>query len=113
MEILTLILNALPYIIITLILLGGAVAMIANQRKSAKEWLLLAVCAAEKELGGGLGKLKLRTTFEAFVKNFPFLAKFVSFETFSKWVDVSLDEMKKLLETNKKIEEYVKGEENG
>ena len=107
---LSLILGYLPMILVVVILIGGAIALILNQRKSAKEWLLLAVCTAEKELGGGLGKLKLRSSFEAFVKTFPLLSKFITFETFSSWVDVALDEMKKMLVENKKVEEYVNGE---
>lgn len=111
MEVLTLIMSYLPYLIIALILIGGAIALINNQEKSAREWLLLAVTEAEKTLGGGTGKLKIRACFEQFVTIFPVLSKFISFETFSSWVDISLEEMKKMLETNKKIEEYVKGDE--
>lgn len=111
MEILTFILNSLPYIIVAIILIGGLIALIVNQRKSVKQWLLLAVTEAEKALGSGTGRLKLRQVYQAFISNFGLFAKFVSFETFEKWVDTSLDELKELLETNKKVEMYVKGEE--
>lgn len=111
MEILSMILGYLPYIIISLILIGGVIALVINSRKSVKQWLLLAVCAAEKELGSGTGSLKLRTCYESFIKYFPMFSKFVTFEVFSKWVDEALVQMKKMLETNKKVEEYIKGDE--
>lgn len=111
MEVLTIILNALPYIIVGIMLIGGLIALILNQRKSVKEWLLLAVAEAEKALGSGTGKLKLRQVYQSFIDTWGIFAKFVTFETFEKWVDISLEELKKLLETNKKVEVYVKGEE--
>lgn len=106
------ILNYIPYIIVLLILAGGAVAAALNQRKSAKEWLLLAVTEAEKALGGGTGKLKLRQVYQQFITTFGLFAKFVRFETFEIWVSESLEQMKKMLESNKKVEEYVKGDDN-
>lgn len=111
MEILSMILGYLPMVLVILILIGGVIALVANQRKSAREWLLLAVTEAEKALGGGTGKLKLRQTYQAFIQNFGLFARFVTFETFESWVNESLEQMKKMLETNKKVEEYVKGDE--
>lgn len=113
MEIIPIILGYLPFVIVAIILIGGIIALVANQKKSAKEWLLLAVTEAEKALGGGTGKLKLRQVYQAFITNFGLFAKYVKFETFEVWVSESLEQMKQLLESNKKIEEYVKGDENG
>lgn len=104
--------NYLPLIIIILILVGGAVAAIHNEKKSAKEWLLLAVTEAEKMLGDGTGVLKIRSAFAEFVKTFPLLAKIVTFERFSKWVDISLAQMKKMLKDNIKVAEYVGTKDN-
>ena len=81
----------------------------AEQRKKVKEWLLLAVTEAEKELGSGTGKLKLRQTYDLFIQRFPALAMAVSFDTFSLWVDEALEEMRKLLKENKTVRELVKG----
>jgi len=78
-----------------------------EQISKIKEWLLLAVTQAEKELGSGTGALKLRTVYDLFITKFPIAAKIVSFETFSLWVDEALDEMKKLLETNTAINTFV------
>lgn len=110
MEIITTVLGWLPTFVVLLILIGGATALIAGNSRSAREWLLLAVTESEKALGSGTGQLKLRATYEAFIKNFPLLSKFISFGTFSSWVDVSLAEMRKMLETSSGADKYVKGD---
>lgn len=79
-----------------------------TQREKVKEWLLWAVMQAEKELGGGTGKLKLRRAYDLFVQRFPAVAMAVSFDTFSMWVDESLKEMQNLLKTNDSIEKIMK-----
>lgn len=109
MDILTLILSFMPYAVILVVLICGAIAFFKS-RKGAKAWLLYAVTEAEKALGGGTGRLKIRACFEQFVKLFPMLSKFISFETFSSWVDVALDEMKEMLKSNPKVKEYVSEE---
>ncbi len=63
------------------------------QIEKVKAWLLWAVTNAEKELGGGTGKLKLRQV-----------------DTFSQWVEDALAEMRKMLDENKAAE-LVKGAE--
>ena len=101
-------------IIAVLIVAGFAVYKFAglptkSQVAKIKEWLLFAVTKAEQELGEKTGQLKLRTVYDLFVSKFPTTAKLVSFETFSRWVDEALIEMKKMLENNKQIETIVKG----
>ena len=101
-------------IIAVLIVAGFAVYKFAglptkSQVAKIKEWLLFAVTKAERELGEKTGQLKLRTVYDLFVSKFPTTAKLVSFETFSRWVDEALVEMKKMLENNKQIENIVKG----
>lgn len=105
-------------VIVGVILIVGGICFIINQKKSIKEWLVLAVTEAEKALGSKTGRLKLRLVFENFVKLFPFFSKFVSFVKFSKWVDIALDQMKVMLTSNKEVQEYVtpeteKGDSNG
>lgn len=78
-----------------------------EQVAKIKEWLLWAVIQAEKDLGGGTGALKLRYVYDLFVTTFPDVAKIISFELFSKWVDEVLVQMKHLLETNFDIKYYV------
>ena len=72
-----------------------------------KEWLKWAVSIAEKELGGGVGQLKLRQVYDMAIKEFPWLATTVSFETFSAWVDEALEWMKSQIEVNKMITNYI------
>lgn len=78
-----------------------------EQLTKIKEWLLYAVTKAESELGGGTGKLKLRTVYDMFIAKFPMTAKFITFEQFSILVDAALEEMRKMLETNQNIKELV------
>ena len=80
-----------------------------KQLEKVKEWLLLAVIEAEKQLGGGTGKLKLRFVYDMFIEKFKFLSMLVSFEAFGLMVDEALDKMKEMLETNKQIKVYVEG----
>lgn len=79
----------------------------SEQLKQVREWLLWAVTIAEKELGGGTGKLKLRYVYDSFVVKFPWIAKVMSFTLFSDLVDDALIEMRELLSKNNTIAEYV------
>lgn len=81
-----------------------------EQREKVKEWLLWAVTQAEKELGGGTGKLKLRQVYDLFIQRFPTVAMAISFDTFSVWVDEALEEMRNLLKSNKAVAEIVRRE---
>lgn len=82
-----------------------------EQISKVKEWLLFAVMQAEKELGHGTGTLKLRYVYDLFVTTFPEVAKLVSFDTFSKWVDEVLVYMRRLLESNMDLRYYVERQE--
>lgn len=106
------------FIIVALAAVAGGVACAIykfaglptkEQIAKIKQWLLLVVTQAEKELGGGTGQLKLRYVYDLFISRFPTTAKIVSFETFSKWVDDALDDMRKMLESNKAAQEFVAG----
>lgn len=79
------------------------------EKEKVLNWLVYAVTAAEKDLGTKTGKLKLRTVYERFVGAFPIFSLVLPFSTFSEWVDIALDEMKKMLE-NAAIKNYVEGE---
>lgn len=81
-----------------------------EQIAKVKEWLLYAVAEAEKEMGSGTGKLKLRWVYDWFVGRFPWMAKAVAFETFSGWVDDALEKMRHLLETNAAVAGFVGGD---
>ena len=81
-----------------------------EQMEAVRQWLLGAVTEAEKDLGGGTGRLKLRYVYDRFVVRFPWLAKIISFQTFSEMVDDALDEMRDMLDSNTAIKAYVDGE---
>ena len=104
-----LILNYWYYILIFILFVTGIIFFIVNQRKNIKEWLLFAVIKAEKELGSKTGKIKLRKAYDEFIKTFPVISKFISFNAFSKLVDLALTEMEKLLNTNIQCNLYIKG----
>lgn len=115
------IINNWYIIIATLIAVCFAVAAVVRffrqpseqQIVKVKEWLLWAVISAEREFGGGTGTVKLRSVYDLFVARWPWLAKLISFETFSGWVDEALDNMRKLLEKDLNVAAYVYGVEDG
>ena len=78
-----------------------------QQLEKVKQWLLIAVTEAEKVLGSGTGRLKLSYVYDLFVTKFPWLAKIIPFETFSNLVDEVLEDMRKLIEANPNVNEYV------
>lgn len=84
-----------------------------KQLNKVREWLLFAVTKAEKELGAGTGKIKLRYVYDMFVARFDWLADVISFEMFSIMVDEALDRMKDMLDSNEAVKSLVVGEEKG
>ena len=78
-----------------------------KQIENLKEWLKLAVTEAEAALGSGTGQLKLRDVYDMAVEKFPWVGEFVTFETFSTWVDEALEWMNNQLESNENVKAYV------
>lgn len=78
-----------------------------KQIENLKEWLKLAVTEAEATLGSGTGQLKLRDVYDKAVEKFPWVGEFITFETFSTWVDEALEWMNNQLESNEKVKAYV------
>ena len=70
------------------------------KKEKIKEWLIWAVSKAEKELGSGTGKLKLRYVYDMFVTKFEFISKFMSFKDFSNLVDEALEEFNSIISSN-------------
>lgn len=79
------------------------------QIEKVKKCLLAWVISAEADLGGGTGKVKLSVVYGYFVTAFPILKNFVSFETFSGWVDEALDTMREMLKENTNLKQVVEG----
>lgn len=78
-----------------------------KQEAKIKECLLSWVVAAEKDLGSGTGKIKLSTVYSLFCTTFPIIKNFVSLEKFNDYVDEALEEMRKLLGSNKSLNQLV------
>lgn len=78
-----------------------------KQIENLKEWLKLAVTEAEAALGSGTGQLKLRDVYDMAVEKFPWVGEFITFKTFSTWVDEALEWMNSQLESNEKVKAYV------
>lgn len=74
-----------------------------EQIKSIKEWLVYACLKAEKEYGSKTGQIKLRYVYGLFVDKFSWIAKIISFEVFSGYVNESLVYMRNILESNKAV----------
>lgn len=84
-----------------------------KQLATIKEWLLLAVTEAEKELGSNTGQLKLRMVYSQFIDKFKYMSLIISFDQFSLLVDDALDEMRAMLESNEKIQRYIGADDYG
>ena len=91
------------------ILIAALISYIKRDTEKAKKWLLYAVIEAERLFGSQTGKIKLAYVYDWFIKEFPLLAGFLSFDDFSKFVDMALEEMKHLMETNSAILNYIQG----
>lgn len=95
--------------VVTAVIIVAVVLIVLaiKQPKKVKEWLLWAVIQAETTLGGGTGQVKLRAVYDLFVERYKVISFLVSFDTFSKWVDVALDEMRVMLENNVNVKAIV------
>ena len=109
------ILLALFVVLVVLIINISTFAALPTEKQLAKvrEWLLWAVTQAEAELGGGTGRLKLRSVYDMFLQRFPQLAFLIGFERFSELVDESLEEMREMLANNPAAKAVVDGRKEG
>lgn len=85
----------------------------AKLTNAVSDWLLRAVTEAERELGGGTGKLKIRAVYERALEVFgPELAQIITLEQLDAMAQTPLEEMRKMLEANSSAAEYVKQEDH-
>lgn len=89
------------------LVIAACIYLYHTDKQRVLEWLLIAVTMAEKELGGETGKLKLRKVYDMFILRFRIFSKIISFEAFSKLVDISLDQMRQIIESNKAVQAYI------
>lgn len=68
-----------------------------QQLDKIKEWLLLAVLQAEKELGSVTGQIKLLYVYNRFVDKFKIVSCMITFDMFKMLVDEALDDMKDMI----------------
>lgn len=84
--------------------------MIAAMRyKSFKNWLVYAVSDAEKYLGSGTGKLKIRYAYDLAIKQYPVIAKIIPWSLFSKLIDAALVVMRQMIDDNQMIANVISG----
>lgn len=102
--------NAVSIVVCSIIAAVFIAYMAINQRRKVLEWLKYAVTEAEKQLGEKTGQLKLRQVYDWFVAKFPVLAAVVPFRVFSAWVDTALETMRRWLEDNRNVANYVGGD---
>ena len=57
------------------------------------QWLIAICDEMEKQFGGGAGILKHANAYAKFVEKYPIISKFISQETFDKWVKEALEEL--------------------
>lgn len=76
--------------------------------QAVTEWALKGVTDAEKDLGAGTGKLKVRAAYEKAVEIFgPELVDILTLEQFDALIQKPLDELRKMLESNQGVYDYV------
>lgn len=94
-------------IIIALIALIGLILRLhAIINGDITEWLIEKVAEAEIYFGSKTGKMKLRSVYDVFVKDRPFLSLLISFEKFSELVDIALEKFEKMLNEDDGIKEW-------
>ena len=119
MQVLDYILNHLEFIVTLIVIIVGSVRIVKQfmglskdeREKQIRQWLLKAVIDMESYFGSKTGKLKLAACYAAFCKDLPWAAKYVTVEDFEKYVDEALEEMRKLIETNKAIAAFAEHKE--
>ena len=78
-----------------------------KQKQIILHYLTYAVVAAEQLYGSKTGQLKLARVYNDFLVDLPMLAKYISYEDFTKLVDIALIKMNEMLK-NKAIEAVIK-----
>ena len=87
--------------------LAVVLTILSLRFSSFRNWLVFAVSEAERTLGGGTGKLKLRYAYNIAIKYFPTLTKMIPFSLFSVMVDNALETMRAMIDTNKAISDVI------
>lgn len=78
-----------------------------QQLDKARTALLYMVTEAEKELKGKTGRVKRSMVWEWLVERFPIITLFITEEKYDELLDQTLEEFKKMLESNDSLYDYV------
>lgn len=79
--------------------------------ESISGWLLYAITEAEREFGDGTGRLKIAEVYDKALERYPGLGYIITLEQLDELAQHPLEEMRRLLESNKAIAAYVSGGE--
>lgn len=93
--------------IVLTIIVALIVGFITMRIMGLKQWLVWAVTEAEKEFGGGTGRLKLKYVYDLAVERFGWIATLLPYNLFENMVDSALVKMRNMIETNDKINNIV------
>lgn len=104
----TIVTENLETVIILILAILGLISFLI--KKGGIQKLLVFICLeAERRYGSKTGSVKLRYVYDWFVSRYPIMSSIISFKTFSDMVDIALEEMRHLINTNMKVFEYVGG----
>lgn len=78
-----------------------------QQLEKVKVALLYMVTEAEKELKSKTGRIKRSMVWEWLVERFPIVTLFITEEQYDKLLDQTLEEFRKMLESNTSLYDYV------
>jgi hypothetical protein len=94
-------------IIIGLIAIIGFILKIRSiMNGNIVEWLIEKVADAEAYFGSNTGQIKLRAVYDVFCKDRPLLSFLISFEKFSRLVDIALEKFEVMLSEDAGIAEW-------
>lgn len=94
-------------IIIGLIAIIGLILKIRSiMNGNIVEWLIEKVADAEAYFGSSTGQIKLRAVYDVFCKDRPLLSFLISFEKFSRLVDIALEKFEAMLSEDAGIAEW-------
>lgn len=85
------------------------ISVITLRFKSFRNWLVYAVSEAEKYLGSGTGKLKIRYAYNLAIKQYPVIAKIIPWYLFSRLIDSALVVMREMISNNENIAVAIEG----
>lgn len=98
-------------LIVVVCIIGFLMLPRVTQINKIKEWLVYMCYEAENLFTEPKsGKLKLRFVYDAFVNTFKWVSRIISFDAFSKLVDIALTQMKSYVSDIAQNQEVTRGD---